>query len=157
MEPNAESSLFELQIDHNITTYLKETARWAKFLAILGFICCGFMVLIALFAGTFITAMLNMSGNMVGGTGAGITGAMGAVISFLYIVIGLLLFLPCLYLYNFASRMQIALRTNDQEQLTRSFKNLKAHYRYIGIFTLIYLGLIALGLIIGVLGSLGRH
>lgn len=155
MEPNTESNLFELQIDHNITAYLKETARWAKFLAVLGFICCGFMVLIALFFGTFITAALRMSGSMADGTA--LTGAMGALISGVYIVIGLLLFLPCLYLYNFGSKMQVALRTNDQEQLTKSFKNLKAHYRYIGIFTLIYLGLMVLLMLLGVLGSLGRH
>jgi hypothetical protein len=157
MEPNTESSLFELQIDHNVTAYLKEAARWAKFLAILGFIGCGLMILMALFFGTIVTAMLNMGGNMMGGAGSAATGIMGGLLSFIYIVVALLLFLPCLYLYNFGSKMQVALRTNDQEQLTRSFKNLKAHYRYIGIFALIYLGLIALVMIFGVLGSLGRH
>ncbi len=150
MEQNTEISLFELQIDHNVSSYLKETARWAKFLAIVGFICCGVMVLVALFAGSFIAAALRMTGGAAG------MGYLTGMISFVYILIALLFFLPCLYLYNFASRMQAALRSNDQEQLTKSFKNLKSCYRYIGIFTVIYLALVVLIIVANLFGSVSR-
>lgn len=148
MEQNAAIPLFELQVDHNVSGYLKETARWAKFLAILGFIFCGLMVLIALFAGSFITAILSM-GN---GAAAGM-GYMGGVVSFVYIVMALLFFFPCFYLYNFASRMQVALRSNDQEQLAKSFRNLKSCYKYIGIFTIIYLVLVLLLILFNLSGA----
>jgi hypothetical protein len=148
MEQNTAIPLFELQVDHNISAYLKETARWAKFLAILGFIFCGLMVLVALFAGSFIAAILSLGGGAAAGMGY-----MGGVVSFLYIVMALLSFFPCLYLYNFASRMQMALRSNDQEQLTKSFRNLKSCYRYIGIFTVIYLVLVLLVILFNLFGA----
>ncbi|HEX9512801.1 MAG TPA: DUF5362 family protein [Puia sp.] len=142
MEQNTES-LFELQVDHNASAYLGETARWAKFLAILGFICSGILVLVALFAGSFIA---TLAGGMGGAS------YLGGMISFVYIVIALVMFFPNLYLFNFASRMQVALRSNDQEQLTRSFGSLKSCYRFIGILMIIYLGLILLFFIFGLLG-----
>ena len=144
MEQNTESHLFDLQVDHNVSAYLGETARWAKFMAILGFIFCALFVLIALFAGTFIAASLGRMGG-----GAAGTGYLGGMVSFIYIAFGLLYFFPCLYLYNFASKMQVALRNNDQNQLTQSFRNLKSCYRFVGILMIICLSLWALALILG--------
>jgi hypothetical protein len=144
MEQNTEIHLFELQVDHNVQSYLGETARWAKFLAIMGFVGCGICVLVALFAGTFIAGTLAGVGDN--------RGYMGGLVSFIYIAIALVMFFPSLYLYNFASRMQVALRSNDQEQLTRSFRNLKSCYRYMGILTIIYLGLIVLLMIFNIFG-----
>jgi hypothetical protein len=146
MEPNTESHLFELQVDHNIQSYLGETARWAKFLAILGFIFCGIFVLVALFAGSLIATSMRLAG------GSG----MGGLVSFIYVAFALLYFFPCLYLYNFASRMQVALRSNDQEQLSSSFRNLKSCYRFIGILMIICLGLWVLILLLGIFGTAFR-
>ena len=44
-------NLFELQLDQPSAAYLGEAAKWAKFLAIIGFIFCGLMILAALFMG----------------------------------------------------------------------------------------------------------
>ena len=146
METNTGTALFELQVDHESTIYLKEAARWAKFLSILGFIFCGFMVLIGLFAGSFIA---TMSSSMSAGPAAAMG---GAFYSIFYIVIALLSFFPCLYMFNFARKMQIALASNDQAQLNLSFKNLKAYYRFAGILAVIWLGLVALGLVFAIIG-----
>lgn len=151
MEQITTPSLFELQIDHNVSAYLRETARWAKFLAILGFIGCACMVLLALFAGSLIAGSLGLMGG-----GAYASGYLGGMITVIYLLVALVMFFPCLYLYNFASRMQAALRSNDQEQLTKSFRNLKSCYRYMGILTLIYLGLVVLMMLFGILGRVGH-
>ena len=150
MEANTETSLFELQVDHEGTVYLKEAARWAKFLAIIGFIFCGIIALCGLFAGTFI-------GSMYSSMGVGRAGAMGgAFFSILYIGIALLYFFPCLYTFNFAKKMQVALRSNDQSNLNQSFRNLKAAYRFLGILTIIGLCLWTLLLIFGIIGAAFR-
>lgn len=148
MESTTES-LFELHVDHNGSAYLKETARWAKFMAILGFIFCAFYVLVALFAGSFMARLSTLGGGGAA-TGAGMIG--GGLITVIYILIAVLYFFPCLYLYNFAAKMQTALRSNDQDQLNLSFRNLKSCYRYMGILMIIALGLIALGCIFAVIG-----
>jgi hypothetical protein len=146
MEQNTETSLFTLQVDHQASGFLGETARWAKFLAILGFISCGLLVLAALFLGTLIAYFSRIGG------GTPMPGGMGAFVSVFYILMALLYFFPCLYLFNFASKMQIALRNNDQDHLNESFKNLKSTFRFVGILTIVSLGL---GLLVFVLGMIG--
>jgi Family of unknown function (DUF5362) len=152
MEQNTESNLFELHVDHNVSAYLSETARWAKFMAIMGFIGCGFMLLFSLFMGSFINAALLR----MGGSAAGL-GYMGGFFSFIYIVIAIVYFFPCLYLYNFASKMQVAIRSNDQDQLSISFRNLKSCFRFIGIFTIIVLALWVLGIALALIGVAFGH
>ncbi len=45
MEQSANANLFDLQLDQQSINYLTEAARWARFLSILGFIYCGFIVI----------------------------------------------------------------------------------------------------------------
>ena len=149
MEPNTTTGLFELQIDHESTTYLKEAARWAKFLAIVGFICCGLCVLLGLFAGSLISTMYSSMG-------VGQAGSMGGALSIVYILLALLYFFPCLYTFNFARKMQVALASNDQAQLNQSFRNLKSCYRFLGILMVICLCLWGLGIIFAVIGAAFR-
>ncbi len=147
MEQNTpSSSLFDLHIDHQSSAYLGETARWSKFLSIVGFIFCGLFVLIGLFAGSFMAGTFGRFGG-----GAGMMG--GAFFSVLYVLLALLYFFPCLYLYNFAAKMQVALRTNDQEQLSQSFRNLKSCYKFMGILMIVVLGFYALALLIGIFSA----
>jgi hypothetical protein len=149
MEPNTNTNLFELQVDHEASSYLRDAARWAKFLAIVGFVICGIIVLVALFAG-------SMLATSFGAMGARGSTAMGAMVSVIYIIIALISFFPWLFLFNFASKMQVALRNNDQVQLNQSFKNLKSCYRFLGILMIIYLCFIALALIFGAIGAAFR-
>ncbi|MBA4168554.1 MAG: hypothetical protein H0X41_13595, partial [Chitinophagaceae bacterium] len=52
-------SLFDLHVDQQSITYLSESARWARFIAIIGFIFCGLMALAAFFIGTIMTALMS--------------------------------------------------------------------------------------------------
>lgn len=139
MENN--DSLFELQIDQPVTNYLSETAKWGKFLAIMGFIGCGLLLLVGIFAGSLMASLSSIEG----------AGMSSTFLMALYIGIALLYFFPCLYLFNFASKMQKALRSNDQIQLTESFKNLKSCYKFMGILMIIILALYALIFIGGII------
>ena len=119
---NSDQNLFELQIDQQSISYLGETAKWAKFLSIVGFVMCGLMVIFALFAGTII---VNTISKLNPDQGLAATG-MGGFFSIIYLVIALIYFFPCLYLFNYASKMQVALRNNDQINLNKSFGHLKS-------------------------------
>ena len=132
--------LFELSVDTTGYSYLKDAARWAKFLAIVGFIFCAFFLLFALLAGTLMSGLFNALGNQ------SFTGVASAAITVVYAGFALLNFFPCLYLFNFATKMQVALRDNDQDQLNRSFKNMRSFYRFVGVLMIICLCFWALGL-----------
>ncbi|MEJ7626297.1 MAG: hypothetical protein WKF35_05510 [Ferruginibacter sp.] len=129
----------ELHIDPIGYTHLKETAMWAKFLAIVGFVLSIGLAIVAFFIGTILG---NLSPEYAAGA------AMGSVmITVVYLFIAAVYFFMSLFLFRFAVKMKTALLSNDQQNLNASLFNLKIVYRMLGIIMVVYLGLIALGLI----------
>ena len=93
---------------------MKETAKLAYFLTIIGSISIGFIVLIALFAGALIAATC-IANSMLAVGGA----SFRIFISFLYFVAAVFFFLTY-NLNKFASNAQAVLRDNDSEELITS-------------------------------------
>jgi hypothetical protein len=143
-------NLFDLQIDHQSSSYLSEAAKWGRFLAIMGFIFCGLFVLVALFAGTFIASSMRS----LGGAATGAEAVGGGLVTVMYIIVALVNFFPCLYLFNFSTKMQLALRANQQEALNTSFRNLKACFKFVGILMIIGLCFWVLALIFGIVAAM---
>lgn len=143
----------ELSITPEIRTYLAETAKWAKLLAIVGFVMIGFFVILGLFMGSIIGAFAGASPEMeeLGMAGSMMGGMFGAI----YIVIALFYFFPTLYLYRFASKMKTALANQDQQFLAESFRNHKSVYKFMGIFTLVMLGFYALMIVVSLVAGIG--
>jgi hypothetical protein len=152
MDQNQGSPLFGLNIDQIGSAHLGEAARWAKFLAIVGFIMCGLIVLIGLFFGSFMGIFADKYGNNPYNdipTNSGFA----AMVAIYYVVIAVLYFIPCLFLYRFANKAKMALASNDQELLNGSLQNLKATFRYVGIITIIILAFMILAFLLGLLGA----
>ncbi len=147
MDQQTPTTLFDLQVDQQASVFLAESARWARFLAILGFVMCGLLVLVGLFMGSFFAG--RMSSMNMGGSSM----FSGGLFTFIYILIALLYFFPCLYLFHFGSKMRTALRNNDQEILLESFRNLKSCFKFYGILAIIVLGFYAIALIAAILGA----
>ena len=146
------TNLFELHVDHNGSVFLREVAKWSKFLSIVGFVGMGLALLVIIFAGSMSSTVLNNPA--YGGTGSMYGGPF-----FQVVLLGpflLIYFFPCLYLFRFATKMQVALRNNDQDTLNASFENLKSCFKFIGIFTIVILSIYALALLVGLfaLGSM---
>ncbi len=154
MEQNITSNTFGLQVDNGNIPFLVEAAKWAKFLGILGFILCALMVICGLFAGTFFESVFQLNSDLNS------LGAAGSIFITVWLVlIALLYFFPSLYLFNFASKMQAAIRSNDQVYLNSSFKNLKSCFKFWGILLIIVLCIYAIGITFAVIGGsmgLGR-
>ncbi|WP_294214977.1 DUF5362 family protein [uncultured Chryseobacterium sp.] len=131
----------ELRIDASSKLFLAEAAKWTTFLAILGYIGIGFMILAAVFM-MFVGASMS-SYNSVMPMGGGL------VFSLVYLVIAALYFIPVNYLYRFGSHMKTAVNSNNQASLTQAFEYLKSHYKFIGILTIIMVGLYILAIIAG--------
>lgn len=148
-----DQSLFDLQLDQQSISYLSEGARWARFIAIVGFIFCGLMVILAFFVGTIFTTV--MSSTM--GAAAGFTGLGGGFITFMYIVFAAIGFIPCLFLYRFGSRLQLAVSNNQQDQMHIALKGLKSYFKFIGILFIIYISFCVLGVIGAVIGGLAMR
>lgn len=147
MEQNQDTSLFGLTIDANSKSHLGEAAKWAKFLAVVGFIMCALILLLGIFAASFLGMMGNRyGGDDFGDSNMGIAG-LGPLLSVIYICIALLYFFPCLFLFRFATFMKKAIAGGEQEILNKSFQNLKIMFRFVGILTIIVLTFYAIGLL----------
>lgn len=148
MEQN--TSLFEFGIDDMSRIHLAETAKWAKFLSIVGFVMCGLIVLLSFFVGTFFSASMEQTERyQYESKFAGL----GILMTIFYLAIGVLYFFPCLFLFRFANQMTAALNTNEQLTLNKSFQNLKRMFRYMGILTIIIISLYIFAIIFGILGA----
>ncbi len=139
MEQESTAEFFSLEIDNLIKSHLYEAAKWGKFLAIMGFIICGLIILIGIFFGSIMGKFAGADEALGGGMMAG----MGAMMAVVYVVIAVVYFFPCLYLFRFATKMKTALNGNDQAQLNASFENLKSMFKFVGILTVIILVLYA--------------
>jgi len=137
-------NLFDLHVDNIVSSQLSEAAKWGRFLGIVGMIFCGLFVLLGLFAGSMISSLMPMMGEASAGLGM-----MGAgFFTFIYLIIALIYFFPCLYLFKFGSHAQAAIKSNDQVKLQSSIKNLKSCLKFMGILMII-------GLVFYVLAFLG--
>ncbi|RPD42866.1 hypothetical protein [Chitinophaga barathri] len=152
------SNLFDLTVDTEISGYLSETARWGKFLAICGFITCGFMILIS-----FILNFVPFSPYGFGQSPAvpdqisetyNTSQAIGKTIGIVfYLVFGIVCIFPYVYLLKFSNRAKLALQSSDQDILISSFASLKSLFKFVGVLTIIMLSFIALGIVFAIIGS----
>lgn len=132
-------------LNTEIKSYLAETAKWGYFLSIVGFIGIGLMVLAGLFMGTFMSTL---------GASAGAMGLISPMfITVLYLILAAVYFFPVLYLYKFSTQMKVALRSDNESELTSAFQNLKSLYKFMGILTAVVLGIYALLFVFGMIGG----
>ncbi len=136
----------DLQVSPVAQSYLTESAKWGKFLSIVGFILCGLMVVIA-----FIIPSLMVKVPPYNGMSESFSGTMRMWMTVIYLLFAALFFFPCLYLNRFSVKMQAAAKAVSQENFEESLMNLKSMFKFYGIFTIIMLSLYALAFIIGMI------
>ncbi|MBC7867400.1 MAG: hypothetical protein H7X88_07690 [Gloeobacteraceae cyanobacterium ES-bin-316] len=142
MENNQNLISSDLQVDSIAYTHLNETARWSYFLGIVGFVVSGLYVIIAIFAGTFMSQSAGI------GSMRNIIGTVGMTI--FYLLFASLGFAVSLFMLRFAKKMKFALQNYDQESLNTAFKNLKLVYRFYGITMIVALAFMALVFIVAI-------
>lgn len=137
--------LAELKLTSEAKSYLRETAKWAFFLSIIGFVGIAFLVIFALFASTIFSAIQESQMQTL-------PFDFGKMMTIIYLVMAAIYLFPVYYLMQFANKMKAALANTDEISLTESFGMLKSHYKFIGVFTIIILSLYAMLFVVGMLG-----
>ncbi|WP_231874632.1 DUF5362 family protein [Polaribacter atrinae] len=143
---NPITQLEQLTITNTSKNFLKETAKWAKFLAIIGFILIAIMLVFAVFA----TTIFDLAGKMQ----PGMPESLGLTMTVTYLLLSIIYFFPVYYLLQFSNKMKNALSTKNDETLANAFEMLKSHYKFIGVFTIITLSLYALLIIVAAMGAI---
>ena len=133
-----------LVIDWRSKEFLKETAKWTKFLAILGFVGIGLMVLGSLVM-LFAPSSLMSNGDFPFG---------GKIfMMLLYLAFAVLYYFPISYLYQFSENTKKAIENNDNNAIRDAFEFLKSHYKFMGILTIILLSFYAIIIFIALIGA----
>lgn len=130
----------DLQIHSTSQANLVTAAKWGRFLAIVGFIFIGFIIIAGIWATTLLSA-----------TSSGLydSGELVKYMGIFYIIIAAILFFPCLYLFRFSNKTLEAVKSSSQESLDAAFINLKSMFKFYGIFTIIMLVIYALAFLAG--------
>ncbi len=132
----------KMYVSEEIKSYLLEISKWSKFLAIVGFVSIGFLILISFFIESFFNLLPNQPKQMIPLN----------TLSIMYFILAGVYFFPINYLFQFAKNMKNSLQNNGQEEITLAFKNLKSHYKFVGMFFAIILSLYVMIIIVTLLG-----
>lgn len=150
------TNIFEGGLDERSKAYLLETTRWTKFLAIMGFILIGLMVVGSLFLFAFGASMSSTYSSGMSGFG-GLGGYMGIGMGLLYLLIAAFYLFPIISLFKFSTNMKLGINTNNAELITEAFRHQKNLYKFIGILTIIvivlYLLIIVGAALVGIAGG----
>jgi formate hydrogenlyase subunit 3/multisubunit Na+/H+ antiporter MnhD subunit len=129
----------KIEIDQETLNDLNTTRKWTMFLAILGFIGIGFMVIIGLFAGVFLSVF---------NTDQVPLGFPEWLIFVVILAFAVLYFFPVLFLFRFSRHTSNAVKTLDKQELSKAIRNLRAYYVYIGILVIVVLVIYVIAFII---------
>jgi len=129
----------KIEIDHEIISNLNSTRKWTMFLAILGFIFLGFIIVFGLIAGTFLSTFKSNEVNL---------GIPESLMIILFIVIAAIYFFPVYFLFQFSRHTSKAVETLDKQDLNKAVKNLKAYFTYIGIMAIVVISIYIMAIII---------
>jgi len=121
--------------------------KWAKFLAIMGFIFSGLIVVMAFSIGNILENAPNFSGGQI-------PPIPSSGLSVIYLILGLVYFVPSWFLFQFARRTKLALINDVEANLTEGIANLRRCFKFMGILTIIMLALYMLIVIAVVIGAL---
>jgi hypothetical protein len=146
MENEKQTENFENQLTSAAVGFLQESAKWSKFMAIIGFIGIGLMVLVSLF-------MAIGFGGMGASNIPELPFSMSAF-SIIYVLFAAIYFFPVYYLYQYATKTNAALHSKNKQLLAEGLENLKSHHKFLGIFTLIIISIYGLIFVFAVLGGI---
>ncbi|HXB44613.1 MAG TPA: hypothetical protein VNV85_11170 [Puia sp.] len=131
MEESTQEPLLSLNVDNDAGNILKETARWAKFISIVGIIGVVLMALALALAGTYLITLYSQMFPII-------EGFAGAFIFLAFILVAILGFLVYL-LYRFSTLIKKGIETQDQIVFNSGLQALKIYFIISGVFAILSL------------------
>lgn len=126
-----------LEISNKIKLDLLSASKWCKFLAIVGFIGVGFMILGSL--GMFYaSAAFNGSTQIM-------------VMAFIYLVLGLIFIFPTMNLLRYANHTTKCFGNGSQQDLELAVSNLSGFFKFMGVYIIVMIGVYLLAILAAVI------
>lgn len=129
------------QLTTESISYLLKAAKWGKFLAILGFIICGLLIV----GGIMMSFVLNIVSDEMVPLNMPFP---PVILSVIYILIAGVYLIPVIFLNSFSNNAIKAANLPSTENMTTSIKNLKNLFVFVGVSTVVILALYTIILIV---------
>lgn len=129
----------KIEIEQETLNHLNTTRKWSMFLAIIGFIFLGLIIIIGLLAGTFLTAF---------NAGEKSLGIPESLMFIPILLLAAIYFFPVMFLFRFSKHLSHAIQKLDKLELHRALKNLKFYFAYFGVLIIIIISIYIVVLII---------
>jgi hypothetical protein len=123
---------------------LRRTKGWVRFLAVLGFVFSGLMLLFALVMGLMGLA----GGGILAGTPAPVAFSIGYAV--FLVLMSLLYIVPCVHLLRYAAGIQRLESLREAAPLEEALEHQRAFWKFLGVAAIVLLGLYALLLASGI-------
>ncbi len=133
-----------MQLSDQAKKYLLEASKWANFIAIVGFIAIGLLIIMSFSIGTILA---NLPEGSLGGLSP-------RFFSFFYLIAAGIYFIPVFFLFQFGQKTKQALMQDDHNLLTFGLKKLRSHYKFIGILFIVFIILYIFLILFGAFGAL---
>ncbi|MEL4455449.1 DUF5362 family protein [Lutimonas vermicola] len=133
-----------MQLSEQAKKYLLEASKWANFIAIVGFIAIGLLIIMSFSIGTILA---NLPEGSLGGLSP-------KFFSFFYLIAAGVYFIPVFFLFQFGQKTKQALMQDDHNLLTFGLKKLRSHYKFIGILFIVFISLYIFLILFGAFGAL---
>lgn len=143
LEQNKES-IFGIQIDLDSRDYLLESCKWAKFLAIVGMVITGLLMVLMFFSFFSLSLVKDTFSSFY------------TLYSLVYLGVIALYSYPVIALYRFSKKVRIGIDQADQVEFNEGLRFLKATFRYIGIMTIIIIAIYSIILLIALIGGISN-
>lgn len=127
-----EEEVEALWISEDVRSYIYETAKWTKFLSVIGFIFSALTAITAFGANAFLSAV--PADNPLQKIGA-------AGITIVYLLLAIVQFYPSLQLYKFSIAANQAVLFGEQTSLSEAMGKLKSFFKFWGIITIAFIAL----------------
>lgn len=139
----------ELVVTEEIRSYIYETAKWARFLSIVGFVVTGWLIIIAFSASAFETAFKQRPG------GEQLAELGSTVLMIFFLLTALIYFYPSLMLFKYATAAKAAVLYGDQDSLNTAMGKMKSFFKFWAILTIVILAFYAIAIFVALFATVG--
>lgn len=146
-EPIQDSDNETLIITEDIRSYIYDTAKWTKFLSVIGFVFCAMTAMAAFSASAFISALAAMDpANPLVKIGS-------ETLTVGYLLMALILFYPSFLLFKYSTAAKTGVLYADQEQLNEAMSKMKSLFKFWGIVTIVVIALYMIAIFLGIVAG----
>ena len=134
---------------------LQRMAKWGRFLAIVGFVMVGIMVLMTFSIGALFTRIFAMQAELSGmadmppAPAEELMRNIGGIYTAMFLISAALYFVPSLLLYQYATRTLASLKgAFDPQKFSAGLNAQRQLFTFLGVLTIVMLCFYALGLLV---------